>query len=218
MLLIARNSAKSAKVRWPVVPKQLPDGKWNCSVPHWTQFRPHLTCNLELECAGGEDEQGAYFKRQDFPDTSSPAAQLPYFTCASGVQHVPYTLVCDFRPDLNLYANLRYLDASDSGLGVKQLTTNRLMIFLSLSRCNLTHLDSLVLPNLRHLDLSDNHLTVINREDLLGLGNLQTLNLSECVVDRILEDGFQSLPKLRVLDLRGCPSLHVLKLMNVQRK
>ena len=37
-------------------PQQLPDGKWNCSVPHWPDFRLHFRCNLVRECAGGEDE------------------------------------------------------------------------------------------------------------------------------------------------------------------
>ena len=38
------------------IPQQLPDGTWNCSVPHWSDFRHHLHCNLMRECAGGEDE------------------------------------------------------------------------------------------------------------------------------------------------------------------
>nr|KAG5710813.1 hypothetical protein BaRGS_026964 [Batillaria attramentaria] len=238
-------SRPESQFAWPAVPQQLPGGKWNCSVPHWPRFRPHLTCNLEPECAsethfqcpgpdlyclpvfvrcngvhdcpGREDEAAcdSYTCPGFYRCRASSVCLHPDHVC-DNVYHCPQKddeLLC-----VNLYPNVRYLDASDSGLGVKQLTTNRLMIFLSLSRCNLTHLDSLVLPNLRHLDLSDNHLTVLKREDLLGLGNLQldvkklipfphlqTLNLSECEVDRILEDGFQSLPKLRVLDLRGCP-------------
>ena len=38
------------------VPQRLSDGAWNCSVPHWPLFRPHVQCNLLTECAGGEDE------------------------------------------------------------------------------------------------------------------------------------------------------------------
>ncbi|KAL8583614.1 hypothetical protein ACOMHN_028384 [Nucella lapillus] len=29
---------------------------WNCSVPWWDRFKPHLTCNLERECTDGQDE------------------------------------------------------------------------------------------------------------------------------------------------------------------
>ena len=38
------------------LPQQLPDGSWNCSVPHWPHFRQHFLCNFNTECAGGEDE------------------------------------------------------------------------------------------------------------------------------------------------------------------
>ena len=38
------------------LPQRLSDGAWNCSVPHWPLFRPHVQCNLLTECAGGEDE------------------------------------------------------------------------------------------------------------------------------------------------------------------
>jgi hypothetical protein len=34
--------------------------------------------------------------------------------------------------------------------------------------------------------------------------NLQLLNLSRSSVQRILDDGFTQLPRLRVVDLRGC--------------
>ena len=39
-----------------VAPKRLADRTWNCSVPHWPQFRSHLQCNLCTECYGAEDE------------------------------------------------------------------------------------------------------------------------------------------------------------------
>ena len=37
-------------------PTQLANGRWNCSGPEWPKFKPHLGCNLKLECEGGEDE------------------------------------------------------------------------------------------------------------------------------------------------------------------
>ena len=39
-----------------MAPKRLADRTWNCSVPHWPQFRSHLQCNLCTECHGAEDE------------------------------------------------------------------------------------------------------------------------------------------------------------------
>lgn len=39
-------------------PQKVPGGAhWNCSVPHWPDFRPHFLCNRKSECAGGEDER-----------------------------------------------------------------------------------------------------------------------------------------------------------------
>nr|KAG5693055.1 hypothetical protein BaRGS_028815 [Batillaria attramentaria] len=37
-------------------PERLDSGLWNCSVPHWPDFELHFLCNLETECAAGEDE------------------------------------------------------------------------------------------------------------------------------------------------------------------
>ncbi|PVD35478.1 hypothetical protein C0Q70_02441 [Pomacea canaliculata] len=53
------------------LPQQLRDGRWNCSVPHWPDFRLHFPCNLVSDCVGGEDEV-------DCPYTSH--------VCAPGVQ------------------------------------------------------------------------------------------------------------------------------------
>ena len=38
-------------------PFRLPDGTWNCSVADWPDFRHHFPCNLQAECARGEDEE-----------------------------------------------------------------------------------------------------------------------------------------------------------------
>ena len=37
-------------------PRKLATGQWNCSVPNWSDFQQHFMCNLDRECAGGEDE------------------------------------------------------------------------------------------------------------------------------------------------------------------
>ena len=30
--------------------------QWNCSVPHWPEFKRHFPCNLQMDCVEGEDE------------------------------------------------------------------------------------------------------------------------------------------------------------------
>jgi hypothetical protein len=42
------------------VPEQLLSGLWNCSSPEWPRFKPHLRCNLVVECEEGEDEVGCW--------------------------------------------------------------------------------------------------------------------------------------------------------------
>lgn len=32
------------------------EGRWNCSVTYWSDFRHHFPCNLMSDCAAGEDE------------------------------------------------------------------------------------------------------------------------------------------------------------------
>ena len=38
------------------LPEKTSDGKWNCSVTYWSDFRHHFPCNLVSDCAAGEDE------------------------------------------------------------------------------------------------------------------------------------------------------------------
>ncbi|XP_025084037.1 G-protein coupled receptor GRL101-like isoform X2 [Pomacea canaliculata] len=64
------------------LPQQLRDGRWNCSVPHWPDFRLHFPCNLVSDCVGGEDEV-------DCPYTShvcGPGFQSANGTCLQFVK------------------------------------------------------------------------------------------------------------------------------------
>ncbi|KAK7475621.1 hypothetical protein BaRGS_00033114, partial [Batillaria attramentaria] len=58
-----------------------------CPAKHTTHV--FLSCDVLSACWGQGDEP-----------CHAPVTPLPpSFTCASGVTHVPYTLVCDFHPD-----------------------------------------------------------------------------------------------------------------------
>ena len=37
-------------------PEQFADGTWNCSVAFWASIQEHFSCNLDVQCAGQEDE------------------------------------------------------------------------------------------------------------------------------------------------------------------
>ena len=45
-----------AQIKFPP-PVRLSNGKWNCSVPHWEEYRTHFDCNLLTECTDEEDER-----------------------------------------------------------------------------------------------------------------------------------------------------------------
>ncbi|PVD35470.1 hypothetical protein C0Q70_02433 [Pomacea canaliculata] len=72
------------------LPQQLRDGRWNCSVPHWPDFRLHFPCNLVSDCVGGEDEV-------DCPYTSHCIQDRfrcdDFWHCPDGLDE----LMCDHR-------------------------------------------------------------------------------------------------------------------------
>ncbi|XP_025083269.1 uncharacterized protein LOC112557545 [Pomacea canaliculata] len=72
------------------LPQQLSDGRWNCSVPHWPDFRLHFPCNLVSDCVGGEDEV-------DCPYTSH--------VCGPGFQSANGTCLQFVKTDQNISWN-----------------------------------------------------------------------------------------------------------------
>ena len=76
------------------------------------------------------------------------------------------------------YPDLRYLDASGSGMTPNDLSNNHLLIHLRLSDCQIETQPILMPPNLRHLDLSGNGLTRIDIQHFHSVKNLRVLVLS----------------------------------------
>ncbi|KAL8576733.1 hypothetical protein ACOMHN_065977 [Nucella lapillus] len=106
------------------------------------------------------------------------------------------------------FPQVRYLDASGSGMTPGQLEVNVMLIHLSLRRCGLQHVHNVSLPNLRILDISLNHLHVISGRDLISVANLQRLDLSENPLEALFSlpgDGLVSFPALITLDLSNIP-------------
>ena len=50
--------------------------QWNCSVPHWPDFKRHFPCNLQMDCVEGEDEADCPYM--------SPFCPRGYFFSAGG--------------------------------------------------------------------------------------------------------------------------------------
>ena len=64
------------------------------------------------------------------------------------------------------FPELRYLDATGTGMDVAQFNSHFLLAYLRLANCDIDMLSVPSLPNLLVLDLSWNKLTQINTYDL----------------------------------------------------
>ncbi|XP_070173937.1 G-protein coupled receptor GRL101-like [Littorina saxatilis] len=101
------------------------------------------------------------------------------FTCPLGCTCYGLSFQCHDDFQVEVYPQLRYLDASKSGLSLGNLTKNRQLVHLDLSKSGLSELQKGVrLPNLRSLYLSDNSLKVIPEEVFRDMRNLRSLSLA----------------------------------------
>ena len=137
--------------------------------------------------------------------------------------------VCTANFSASSYPDLRYLDASGSGMTLSDVTHNKFLIHLRLSRCRIHTQPSLRLANLRRLDLSENELTYIDMRHFRSLKNIRVLVLSGNPLSAITNTE-SSEPGMTVLHtinlsatnfavfngsaLAGCPNLRTL---NVSR-
>ena len=124
-------------------------------------------------------------------------------SCPEGCRCQGLALVCRTPvPPGEVRTSLRYLDASGSGMAPWDLESSAYLVSLRLSRCGLRHAHNITLPNLRHLDLSDNHITSLSMDDFLSLPNLRSLRLSSNPV-RVIKGGERSeqRPLLQAVDL-----------------
>ena len=163
----------------------------------------YLRCNGANDCPGREDEagcDGGYQCPGFYRCRSSTVCLHPSDLC-DAVPHCPqrddetlcsahcppgctcygWSFFCVVSLQASNFSQLRFLDASGSGLVPADVAENALMVHLSLARCGLRDVSFPTLHNLRSLDLSDN-----------GLVRL-SLHL------------FEQLPQLRALALAGNP-------------
>nr|KAG5691752.1 hypothetical protein BaRGS_014752 [Batillaria attramentaria] len=159
----------------------------------------YVRCNGVNDCPGREDEAGCEnYTCPGFYRCYSSAVcvhvdnvcdgwpQCPQhdderfcqLTCPEGCSCRGLVFTCVTVFPAHEHIDLRYLQASGSGVTPAHLTHNLMLIHLDLSRCNLTDLGQLSLPNLRTLVLSDNLLHNISATDLLGVMNLRSVTLA----------------------------------------
>ena len=127
-------------------------------------------------------------------------------TCPQDCTCYGLAFVCRGLFPVNKHPELRYLKANGSGLNYADVAKNLLLIYLDLSKCNITDFAQLNLPNLLSLDLRHNHLSSVTDHHLSGLVNLRHLTLANNPLTSVFKQrvlSSASFPNLRTLDLSG---------------
>ena len=205
-------------------PQDMCDGLYHCPQHDDELFCDDPTCPTSCTCYGL-----AFFCLEPF--TSEMHVALRYLEAArSGMRlqdvasntmlvHLNLAL-CGLRElDLVSLPNLHSLDVRNNNLtSVSEqhlhLLPNLRHLYLASNPLNDVFTEQESLPSfsalssslrLLTLDMSSVSLTFLNVTVFNIFPKLQTLNLTNCGVDRLSEHGLKDLLQLRVLDLRGCP-------------
>ena len=170
-------------------------GKLNYCMP------VYVLCNGVYDCIGREDEAGCDIESVTCPGFyrcwDSAVCVHPDHICDGWPQcprHddelmcniiCPHQCHCQAKAFLcwnafpaEEFPDLRYLDASGSGMKVEDLTENQYLVFTVLASCRLTNVSAVQLPNVRTLDLSENLLRVISMDVFLLMRSLKVLRLA----------------------------------------
>ena len=111
------------------------------------------------------------------------------------------------------HPDLRFLDASGTGMSQFDLAHNAMLVHLSLASCRLQHVRNFTFPNLRSLDLSNNSVTHIAVGHLRAMPSLRTLVLSRNPLASLFYDyATSSAPPFRSLRHLDLSQVRILKL------
>ncbi|KAK7094889.1 hypothetical protein V1264_006377 [Littorina saxatilis] len=157
-----------------------------------------LRCNGIYDCPGREDEAdcrsytcpGFYRCRgsavclhtrhlcDDIPQCPQHDDEIfCNLACPTNCTCQGLSYLCTQPFSAHLHLAVRYLDARDSGMQLTALSSNTMLVYLSLARSDVTDLGNVTLPNLRFFDLSFNQLNKISGTELRSLANLKLLIL-----------------------------------------
>ena len=179
-----------------------------------------LRCNSVYDCPGKEDEGqcDVYTCPGYYRCRGSKICLHPFYMC-DGHHQCPQkddellcgmscpqqcvcrglAFMCSKLFTVSAHPDLRYLDASESGMTPAHLTSNRMLIYLDLSHCGLSRLRTLSFPNLNSLDLSDNFIVSITTNQLYQSSHLRVLILSANPLASLFTNDSVQSPKLKLL-------------------
>ena len=161
-------------------------------------LHPQHVCDSETQCPQHDDE---WFCGYRCPTNCS-------------CQGLSYTCRHEFQ--VEKYPDVRYLNASGSGLTLAHLFNNFMLVYLSLEHCNLTRLHHQPLRNLNILDISHNDIEAVTLEYLDNVKNLKMLTLTGNPLAALFTSSAHSVgtfPKLKIMDL----SMATIPYLNVSR-
>ncbi|KAL8618459.1 hypothetical protein ACOMHN_049876 [Nucella lapillus] len=123
--------------------------------------------------------------------------------CAEGCLCQGHALLCSQPISLANFPQLRSLYAAGSGMALTDMAQHSYIVDLVLAHCSLTAFPSVILLNLKFLDLSANSLRHINITSFHGLVNLQRLSLSSNPLAsiRTYSQPFIPIKTVRAIDL-----------------
>nr|KAG5710971.1 hypothetical protein BaRGS_013705 [Batillaria attramentaria] len=149
-----------------------------------------LVCDHRSDCKDDSDEDFCVFPPCD-----------PFLQYHCGNKQCPNSCTCYGTAffctrifSAALYPELRFLEASGTGMSPSDVTNNSMLVYLSLD----TSLTSVIT-----LDLSRLQLEEMDRVLMAVFPNIQTLNLSDSGLHRLHTEGFQPLQDLRLLSAAG---------------
>ena len=157
-------------------------GFYRCRASHIHLHRSHV-CDGRFQCPQMDDEL------------------FCNWTCPLNCTCYGNAFFCGTSFPVHEYDELRFVEGRGSGLKPADFANNIMLIHLGLASCALTKLSLPSLHNLRSLDISDNHLHVLNGEDLRAMERLRTLSLSGNPLSLQCLTSFQTLSSMIVLDL-----------------
>ena len=146
-------------------------------------LHPRHVCDGLFQCPQNDDEL--------YCDLTCPQSCLCYgqaFFCRSRFSAVSYPSV-------------RFLDVGGTGMGLAEVEKNSMLIYLSLSNCQIANFKGLNLFNLKTLDISYNELRELNGRDIQPLENLQKLSLAGNPLTSFVLNDLPEMRNLRLLDL-----------------